>query len=451
MRASKWIAIAAVIAAYVFFATRGTMRFAPAPAQPEGWDNPGQGYYGQLAEGFLRGHTYLAFEPDPRMATLDDPYDYGQRDAAKITYLWDASYARGHYYLYFTPLPVVLFYVPFRLLTGLQAPDAAAAVFFSVWILIAAVVCLRRARIDRPWWIVFVGLANLLPFALSNVRVYEVAILSAAAFSTSWAAALLRFIDAPSRRAAVWMSTWLAMAIVARPNLIVLIIPTAILLLRQRWRIVLAAAVPLLLAAGGFMTYNAMRFGSPLETGLSHQLTYVSMRGVRPCSLCSVPEVVRFSSNALQYAFALPRVGPAFPYANAGTARIDEQVSWPGGDPEEIIGIAPLVPLTLAGLACAALLLASRRRHEARVRAATSILGGAWLVLLALSTCWWIVSRYAFDFQILMLLGTLLCLEEGLPRVRAFRVIAVVLALYSVALSILLGFEGRGGAFHASF
>jgi hypothetical protein len=444
----------AVIAAYVFFATRGTMRFAPAPAEPEGWDDPGQGYYAQLAEGFLRGHTYLAFAPDPRMATLADPYDYGQRDAAKITYLWDASYARGHYYLYFTPLPVVLFYVPFRLLTGQQAPDAAAAVFFSIWILIAAIVCLRRARIDRPWWIVFVGLANLLPFALSNVRVYEVAILSAAAFSTSWAAALLRFVETPSRRAAVWMSLWLALAIVARPNLIVLIVPTAFLMLRLPWRLTVAAAVPLLLAAGGFMTYNAVRFGNPLETGVSGQLTYVSMRGVRPCSLCSVPEALRFANNALQYAFTPPRLGGAFPYANAGIAHIDKRVSWPGGDPEEIIGMAPLVPLTLAGLGCAALLLASRRRREPRVRAATSILGGASLILLALSTCWWIVSRYTFDFQILMLLGTLLCFEEALGLfeewsvpVRAFRVIAVLLALYSIALSILLGFEGRGGAF----
>jgi hypothetical protein len=60
------------------------------------------------------------------------------------------------------------------------------------------------------------------------------------------------------------------------------------------------------------------------------------------------------------------------------------------------------------------------------------------------------VSRYTFDFHILMLLGTLLCIEEALlllGDVRAFRAVAGLLALYSVVVSILLGFEGRGGAF----
>ncbi len=62
------------------------MRFARAPEQPHGWDNPGRGYYAQLADGFLQGHAYLTIAPDPAMAALGDPYDYGQRDALQYQF-----------------------------------------------------------------------------------------------------------------------------------------------------------------------------------------------------------------------------------------------------------------------------------------------------------------------------------------------------------------------------
>lgn len=439
-RIAEGAAILLVAAAYVFFATGGRWRFEPAPAQPHGWDNPGRGYYAQLAEGFLRGDTYFPLPPDPRMAALPDPYDYGARDRAGISYLWDASWYGGKYYLYFTPLPVVLFYLPFRAITGVHANDTLAAAFFSFWIFLAAVVFLRRAGVSRMVWLLFVGLANLLPFALSSARVYEVAILCATAFSTTWAASLLRFQQQPSARAAAWMASWLALAIMARPNLIVLLLPTAFVLWRRGRRVLLAAAIPFAVAACGYFAYNFARFGNVLESGISYQLTYVSMRGVSVCSLCSGPELFRFADHSLQYVFTPPALSSEFPHAAAATAHIDRQVSWPGGEPEEIIGIAPLAPLVMA----ATLIALVRRRSPGAL-----LLGGGWLVLFALSTCWWIVSRYVFDFQILMLLGTVVCIEEGLAAMesRFLRVIAVLLALYSIALCILLGFEGRGGAF----
>lgn len=442
-RIGQGAAIALVVIAYVFFATHGTMRFRRAPQTPDGWHNPGGGYYAQLAEGFLSGNTYMAIAPDPWLAALPDPYDYGLRDYLKVNYLWDASYYRGRYYLYFTPLPVVLFYVPYYWIFGHHAGDAAAGVFFSVWTFIAAVVFLRRTRY-RAFWILFAGLANLVPFALSNMRVYEVAILCATAFSATWAAALRRFVEAPSVRAAAWMAVWLALAIAARPNLIVLLIPTGIVLLRQGRRVILAAAIPLVIAACGYLGFNFVRFGNALEPGISYQMTFVSMRGLRLCGVSSAAEVFRCVNNSLQYAFTPPRLIAAFPHADAATAHIDRRVSWPG-DPEEIIGIVPLVPLTMIATVVAILLLALRRG-----RTGPLILGGGWLILFAVSTCWWIVSRYAFDFQVLMLLGTAACIEEGLApleRSRALRGFVIALGLYSILLGILLGFEGRRAEF----
>ena len=448
-RAAESVVIALVVAVYVFFATTGTMRFPAAPAEPRGWDNPGGGYYAQLAEGFLRGDTYFPLEPHPRFAAVGDPYDYLARERMQITYLWDASYYRGRYYLYFTPLPVALFYVPYRLISGTDADDSMAAVFFSVWTFAAAVSFVRRAVPPSGWrlvWIVFAGLANLLPFALSNVRVYEVAILCATAFSATWAAALLRFDEKPSAANAAWMALWLSLAISARPNLVVLVLPTAFVLFRRGWRMLLAAAIPVVAAALAYFSYNFARFGDPLETGISYQLTYVSMKGLSRCGLCSGLEMLRFADNTRQYLFAPPRMTAEFPHVGPATAYIDKRVSWPGGEPEEILGIVPLVPLTLAGTVLGCWLLLARRGGTPRARVGIGILGGAWLVLFALSTCWWIVSRYAFDFQVLMLLGTVACVEEA-SRSRAARVLIAAAVLHSIVLSLLLGLEGREGAF----
>ena len=458
-RAAEALAIALVVVAYVFFATTGTMRFTAAPAEPRGWDNPGAGYYAQLAEGFLRGNTYLPVSPDPRLAQLPDPLDYGARDAMRIGYLWDASYYRGRYYLYFTPLPVVVFYVPYRWVFGHHAHDAAAAVFFSVWTLIAVVLFVRRV-VQRPvWrilWIVFAGLANLLPFALSNVRVYEVAILAAMAFSASWAAALVRFDETKHPARVLWLSLWLCLAIAARPNLVVLVIPTVALLFRRDRRMLLAAVLPALLTAGAYLGYNFARFGNALETGITYQLNFVSMRGQSRCGIANARQLIRCANNALQYTFTPPRLIAAFPHADAATAHVDRRESWPG-DPEEIVGMVPLVPLTAAGAAFGILLSVSGRRRDWPARVGLGVLGGSWLVLLALSTCWWIVSRYAFDFQILMLLGTIASVEGGLAlleewslAVSRLRAGVVGLAVYSLLLAILLGFEGRGGAFRGN-
>src|SRR5687768_11579465 len=108
-------AILFVLYAYTFFATYGRFHFHSRP-----WDlpggRPGDAYYASLTEGFLRGQLSMAHRPDPRLMAMPHPYDHQAREANKVPYLWDASYFNGRYYLYFTPLPALLFYLPFRVI-----------------------------------------------------------------------------------------------------------------------------------------------------------------------------------------------------------------------------------------------------------------------------------------------------------------------------------------------
>lgn len=417
-------------------------------------------YYTLQTEGFLRGHLSMAATPDARLLTMKNPYDFQARQDLNVDYLWDASYYRGKYYLYFTPLPVLLFYLPYRVLARGYPSDAFAATFFSAWAFVMATLFLRRALANRKrsvpmWvWILFVGIGNMIPFSLSDVRVYEVAVLCGVAMSATWAWALLRFLEKPDARRAVWVGVWLALAIASRANLIVLLLPTVVVMWRHRSaRVVAAAAAPLFVVACALLTFNYARFGNPLESGIQYQMTFVDMSTVSRCGLRSLKELTRFFDNALEYQFWTPMVWTKFPYLEALGARVDPKVSFPG-DSEQVVGVAVIMPLMMIGTAFALLLVLARVRDDPAVVASAAVFAGAWLILFSLSTCWWIVARYSLDFMMLMALATPVCVEIGLAmlaqwdiRTMPLRILFVVLTVYSIVFGALMGFDGRMGAF----
>lgn len=456
--------IAAVLAIYVFFGSVGRMSFRRIQWYQQHTDSPGAEYYVRLADGFLHGHLSMTASADPRLETMPDPYDYDARTGQGIDSLWDASYYKGAYYLYFTPLPALLFYIPHKLLTGGYPNDQLAGTFFAAWAFVAAALFLHRALRERRrylpiWlWVPFVGLANLVPFSLPDLRVYELAVLCGAAMSATWALALLRFVEAPTRARAVMMTFWAAMAFASRQDLIVLLLPTAAALyfvdqpLRVRVRNAVAAAVPLALIFVALAAYNYARYGQIREYGLEYQMTFVSMKGQRMCSLCTTSEAWRFVNNAVHYEFFTPAIWTSFPYVEPLAAHVDRRVSFPG-DPEQIVGIAAIAPLTIAGAIAALLLTLMRRQRDAATSATIAVSAGSWLVLFALSTCWWIVARYSLDFMLLMLIASAVAIErclahlDGTIRLFPLRAGVAILAVYSILVGSLMGFEGRNAAF----
>jgi hypothetical protein len=461
---SSVLAVVVVLTSYTFFGSVGTMSFRRLHWYETHSDAAGAEYYARLAEGFLHGRLSIAATPDPRLATLPDPYEYYQRDHSSVSALWDASYYRGKYYLYFTPIPALLFYIPFRLVAGGYPPDSLVATFFCAWAFVVAVLFVRRALAGRrthlpmPLWILLLGLGNVVAFSLPAVRVYEVAIVSGMAMSATWAWSLLRFLEKRTPGAAAWMGVWLALAIAARTNLLVLLAPTAAAIVvvrdhRARARLVGATLLPLFVVGIALAAYNFARFGNVFETGFQYQMTSMPMRGHSVCRLCNQGDVMRFANSSLHYLFWSPAVATQFPYVDLLKARPDPKVSFPG-DPEQIVGVAPILPLAMIASCFAALLLLAPPTLDTGTRAGTTIMISAWLVLIGLCTCWWLVARYSLDFMILMAMATVVCIEGGLTllawwgvAVGPLRIAAAMLACYSIALGFLLGFEGREGMF----
>jgi hypothetical protein len=422
-------AIVLVVAFYVFIGSVGGPRFRWV----EWWESG----YPNLAEGFFKGQLSLAQEADPRLAALPDPYDPNARN--DIQSVHDASYYKGRFYLYFSPLPVLLVYIPVKLIAGHYPSDPIVGTFFAVCAFLAqAAFVIRAVRTRGALWILFAGLAGVTTFILLDIWMYEVAILCGMAFASLWAYALLRFHETPTRRWAALMGTFLALAIASRPTLIVLGAITLVAVWKK-WREAVAVAIPLLLVGTMYGAYNYARFGSPLETGQQYQLTNVSLRTFRSCSLCSGPELARFLNSVNQYLFREPAFGSKFPFAALNYNEFDPAVSFPAKH-EEIGGILAIVPLAIIGSLAALFALESR--------AAKLLIAGGWLMLLALSTCAWVTARYELDFQPELLLGTILAIEAAPElRRRSLRVLTVLLASYSIVFGILLGFTGRTQAF----
>lgn len=452
-------AILFVLAVYAFFAGDGRFDFRRLGT----WQETN---YASLAEGFYRGHLYLWVTPDPRLTALPYPYDFKLRGA--IDYRWDTSYLNGRYYLYSSPLPVLLAYLPLRILRGAYPPDSFVALLFSAWAFLAIVAFARRAlrlagrplHIPFPFWALFIGVGNVVAFVLVTIHMYEIAIITGMAMTAMWALALLRFNESPTTGRAVWLTLWLALSIAARPNLGVLLFVTAFVILRRKpsMKMLAASLAPLAIVAMAMLWYNAARFGDPLEFGVRYQLTHVDMAGRNVCSLCTVPELARFANNIGHYLFWPLHVRSAFPFLDAMPARLDPAVSWPtpGNMTEQIIGIAPLAPLMILGSVFALLLPLGLNREATDVatRSAFHVMAGAWLILFGLSTCWWIVARYSLDFMLLMSAASAICIETGLTnlrtlgtRIRPLRTAIAALACYSILTGILLGFVGPGDAF----
>jgi hypothetical protein len=445
------LTILIVLAVYAFFAGDGRFDFRRLGS----WE---ESNYASLAQGFFRGQLHLEHWVNPKLVALPYPYDFKARQG--IHYEWDASYLNGKYYLYSSPLPAILGYMPLRILRRGYPPDSFVALFFSAWAFLASVAFARRAlkrplNIPFPLWVLFIGLGNVIAFVIVTVHMYEVAIICGMAMTAMWALALLRYNESPSPGRAAWLGLWLALSIAARPNLGVLLLVMPFVIERARKTIV-AVLAPLAIVAIAMLWYNVARFGNPLEFGIRYQLTNVDMQGQKVCSLCTFPEVARLGNNIQHYVFWPLHIHSKFPFVDANPARVDRAVSWPtaNGMTEQIIGIAPIAPLMMLGTLLAIALALMRGRSDVSTRTALQVMCGAWLILFGLSTCWWIVARYSLDFMMLMSIATVVCIETILTSLRAttiriapLRALVAALACYSIITAILLGFAGPGDGF----
>lgn len=251
-----------------------------------------QQYY-RLAEALLEGRADIGTAP--YVSSLTNPFDPTLRDATGLDFKWDHAYYNSRYYVYFGVAPVILFYLPFYVLTGRHLPHVDC-VFLLGGLLMAGIAWLlwqivRRWFPQTPYVLylllsVAMGAASYLGYAVYKPDLYLVPILTAIVCGV-WG---LAFWIGSERREGY--SAWylgagsLCLALIAgcRPQQLLILAVGPVLFGRAVFRErklfakgsaaqTLALCLPLAAVAAGIMYYNAIRFGSPFDFGANYNLT----------------------------------------------------------------------------------------------------------------------------------------------------------------------------------
>lgn len=439
----------------LFLAAAWLYSWTPA-TYPVRWTTPaGEGFYAELTDAFLHRQLHLPRVPDPKLASLADPYDPDQNAGLRVN---DLSYFRGRYYLYHSAVPVVVLLAPFRLLTGHYLTDPAACVVFCLvgaWFSLWLLADIRRHAVPRASGVTFAACAAAAVFAhgyylvLRSDGVNFVAIASAYAFlmMAVWAAGRALFTAGRTWPWLLLAGCAYGLAIASRPNYVfgaaALLIPVWSLRrrggIRAAWGNFAAVAVPVVLTVAALLAYNYARFGQPLEFGQRYMLGGWDQRKLDFLGFKNV------AINAWYYLIGPARWSAEFPFVNA-----------PGW---QAVGLLIQTPFLWLGLALGAVGLGRTESPAfATLRPLAGLLGVVLLCNLGLlmllpsgntqAVKTSANARYVFDFLpvAVLLAGVgVLALDQRLAdrpwRARLWRIGALGFAAVSLLWAVSLDFQ----------
>lgn len=400
--------------------------------------------YELLAEAFLDGHIDFAYGDEDALLALENPYDPEERAEAGVTFHFDHAYYKGHYYMYFGVVPVLLVFLPYRVLTGTSLTTYHATQLF-VAISILGIFHLFQTLRKRFFPKMTEGVFLILSSAFSVISVWY-SIAQPALYCTAITAAMaLEIWSLYFYIRGVWLiqeenrqvisagggALLGALAFGCRPPVALanlLVIPILIVFLKQRkftgkllGKLCLAA-LPYVLVAAGLMWYNYIRFESPFEFGQSYQLTIADQ--TQYTQLPGLEIIPRILKDALQSFFAFQTFEPTFPYI----------------DTVSVLGNFPIF-LLFAGL------FSQSVRKQLRQANMMSLVVGTLVVSLIINivdTVWSpvLLERYRMDYYFLLSIGCFLVigfLHECCPKAHLskFHCILGVLSLLAMLCAVL--------------
>ncbi len=306
--------------------------------------------YERTADAFLDGHLYLDYDDiDPRLLDMDNPYDPDAREAEQIVVHWDHAFYGGRYYMYFGVVPVILLFLPFRLITGHSLPSVYATQIFSVLFIIAFF--LLAYNIARKFFkntsvsLYLFTVSSLALVALNSCIedpvLYNTAVSSAICMAT-WSLyfyfkAVYLSDDAGRAGLYVLLGALLgAFSFGCRPGIglyNIVAIPVLISIVgrykdnrKKLTSVICKMVIPYLIVGVLLMIYNYVRFDSVFEFGQSYQLTIADqhmygniLEGFDPVKIinCLIYEYIMFNG-----------ISETFPYVSYGGLLVTFPIMW---------------------------------------------------------------------------------------------------------------------------
>lgn len=425
-----------------------------------GGDNAQQ--YAELAKSFTQGKLYLQEEPPDYLKNMEDPYDKGSRDEMQKKtgekYLFDVAYYDGHYYVYFGVVPVLLFYLPFYLLTAANFPTAVGVLIMVLLFVVGISVLLdrfARYHFER----VSLGLYLLLQIpmmACSGIlylikfpTFYSLPIACAIAFAV-WGLYFWMRGRTSERPCGWFLAGSLCMALIAgcRPQIMLIALVAVPLfwrkfivnaktegLLCKKGRIHFGCFVlPFFVIALGIMWYNYARFGSVTNFGANYNLTMNDMtqRGM---------QVSRVLPALFTYFLQPPNVTGVFPFINP----VDFNTTYLGQTIKEVTfgGVFACLPvLWILFFSPPILSLRTRVRKTQTITGVIIVLiVSAFIIAILDAQVAGLLQRYYADFSFMLLLAAVLLAfilsEKVTMWPRKYKNVIMSIMLATVAISLL--------------
>ncbi len=442
----RLLVIAVVILSYAIFAL-------PSIAV-NGFTKTPQAFYQSLTEGFLSGQLNMTIKPSAGLLKLTNPYDPAQN--AHVPRSDDASFYHGKYYLYFGPLPVLTFFLPFKLLTGLYAPQSLAIVFFSSLAFIFNFLVLIKIRqkffptiseLQLNFLGLLLGFANNLLYVFLRPNFYEIAIISAYCFMSMAVYFLYEvFSNDGKLRTVLAFAICLSLTVAGRPHFalaVLFLIPiTAFFITKyapkeKRSWLLFSLLMPVLLIGSTLALYNYLRFDSIFEFGRSYQLGIHDFRYdpiIRPNFYCTMVLQLYYYFIQPIFLYSLHPI-PAVMWG------LVQDTTY-----EDTIGIFTTTPIVFMVLLLPKLLLLNSKNNNYMPKqllwfsTATTIT--ALIVLFFLASLRSIAQRYEIDFLPYLIICAILnlwLLQQYTVYPRLLAKIAQAFLFATCVISILIG------------
>lgn len=295
-------------------------------------DAPQRDQYKMLAEAFLSGQTYLKEEPSELLKSLKSPYDTNDRKSVfsgtEEKYLWDVAYYNQKYFVYFGVCPVLMYYLPYYVLTGTHI-KTSVCIYITMFITLIGIFILLRKIIVKWFKNTSLGMYLLLTFMFVNgcglmsimgrPDHYSLPILMGIMFSIYGLISWIKASENYKKRYFFFGSMCMAAIAACRPQLLLtslFAIPlfkdyfiNKDIFKKDKLSKLIAFILPYIVIGILVMLYNYVRFDSPFDFGANYNLTTNDMTK-RGFVLDRIPLGIFY------YLFNAPVINLLFPFVH---------------------------------------------------------------------------------------------------------------------------------------
>ena len=447
-----WLVVAlAVGSVYLWLAQSGWAQFE--------WNRDLDGYYDLLGRAFIGGHVQLPIEPRPELLALADPWDARLNQPYRVL---DLALYNRHYYLYQGAAPALLFFAPWRLLTGHDLPESFAvfALCLAGYLVLCEILLLVLARLPThvplgmfALFLLTLGLGESVSYLLQRAMFYEIALASGFLFVSGGFLCLLKSLTSAQRSITWLLMCGLSFGLAAgcRPQLVLAAVPALIVVVWSGGsrlglrallsRPVAALIVPVAICGLCIAGYNYARFANPFEFGLRYQMAKAAYQNIRPAPVNIFPGLhyFLFSTPTVDGVFPFLRIAFKVPFESLGYHLPARYFN------EGTAGIVILCPLVL--LALAAPFYMRKITSQVAIVTACALTAYSLLCILFVASLGLLSQRYEIDFEPYLLLAAciLVALAIGTLRGRARVWASIGFALmmtWSILANMALGVQG---------